>query len=88
MVRRTSFVARLRASTTSGTRIAVTAPRSVGTAVVRNRARRRVREAFRRALGAGAANMDILVTVRTEALSAPFPTIAADAASVLREPAR
>ncbi len=53
-------------------RIAVAVPRDVGTAVRRNRARRRVREAVRLALrersGAGA---DIVLVARKPAISAP-----------------
>ncbi len=74
------------------TRLAVTAPRTVGRAVARNRARRRVREAFRRTI-AGAATttgldltgLDLLVTARGEAATADFPALLADAAAVLRE---
>jgi ribonuclease P protein component len=85
--RRASFNARLRATDTSDTRIAVSAPRSVGTAVVRNRARRRVREAFRRAAAADGApgGVDVLVTVRREAAEGDFGALVADAAGVLRE---
>ena len=68
------------------TRIAVTAPRMIGSAVVRSRARRRVREAFRRELAVTIpAGIDILVTVKPEAVSTPFATLASDARSVLRE---
>ncbi len=85
--RRASFNARVRPTESPEARLAVSAPRSVGTAVIRNRARRRVREAFRQAatsdLGAGGA--DVLVTVRKEAAATDFGTLVADAASVLRE---
>ena len=55
-------------------RIAVAASRAVGGAVERNRARRRVREALRVALGARPAagrGADVLVMVRPAALGAP-----------------
>jgi ribonuclease P protein component len=55
-------------------RVAVAASRAVGGAVKRNRARRRVREALRIALGArpdGGRGADILVIVRPAALAAP-----------------
>ena len=87
-LRRAAFTARVRRSGAPTTRIAVTASRSLGSAVVRNRARRRVREAFRRELGtAAAAGVDIVVSVRPEAVSTPFGALAADAASLLKEAA-
>lgn len=53
-------------------RVAVASPRAVGTAVRRNRARRRVREAIRTRLGhrRGAAGVDLLVIARPAALAA------------------
>lgn len=53
-------------------RIAVASPRAVGTAVRRNRARRRVREAIRARLErrSGTAGIDLLVTARSAALAA------------------
>jgi len=85
--RRASFSARIRPTDTSDARLAVSAPRSVGTAVVRNRARRRVREAFRQAAAAdtGPGGADVLVTVRREAAGGDFAALVADAASLLRE---
>jgi ribonuclease P protein component len=58
-------------------RIAVTATRAIGGAVARNRARRRVREAFRTALRErqGASGRDIVVSVRG-------PSVAASAAAL------
>ena len=85
--RRASFNARIRATDTSEARLAVSAPRSVGSAVVRNRARRRVREAFRQAVAAdvGPGGADVLVTVRRETADSDFAALVADAAAVLRE---
>jgi ribonuclease P protein component len=58
-------------------RIAVSAPRALGTAVERNRARRRVREAIRLALRehTTSGSADLLVMVRAQALSAPFSSL-------------
>ena len=78
-IRRDSFVARIRRSDLSETRLAVTAPRTVGSSVKRNRARRRVREAFRRALVARTAPADILVTVRRQSLDTDFGALVRDA---------
>jgi len=54
-------------------RVAVASSRAVGTAVRRNRARRRVREALRMALLArrGTSGADLLLIVRPGALDAP-----------------
>jgi ribonuclease P protein component len=89
-LRRAAFSARARANGLSQVRLAVTAPRSVGASVARNRARRRVREAFRRALvPMGPGNgLDLLVTVRREAGTADFGRLEADAASTLVEAGR
>jgi len=88
-LRRSAFVARVLPRDGSATRIAFVASRSIGGAVVRNRARRRVREAFRRQLATSdARGLDILVTVRPEAVAASFGTLVADAGSLLREAAR
>ena len=88
-LRRAAFAARVRANDGQGTRIAVTATRTIGSSVVRNRARRRVREAFRRQSPAAlASNLDIVVSVRPEAVSMEFPTLLTDAASLLLEAAR
>lgn len=86
-LRRRAFNARVRPTDGLATRIAVSAPRTVGSAVVRNRARRRVREAFRLAIAAetGSTAIDLLVTVRPEAKDGDFRAIEAEAHSVLRE---
>jgi len=89
-LRRASFSARLRRTDLSVTRLAVIAPGNGGGAVALNRARRRVREAFRIALrgrssNAGNAGVDILVTARPEALHTEFTALRDDAASVLSE---
>ena len=68
-------------------RIAVVAPGALGTAVARNRARRRVREAFRRALASGGAatSIDMLITVKSRAATVAFGALEADARAALTE---
>ena len=89
-VRRPSFVARLRQTAGTGPRLAVTAPRTLGRSVARNRARRRVREAFRLAFAelTTAPSVDLLVSARREAASAPFAALRAEAASLIEEARR
>ena len=84
-VRDSAFTARLRPNDLSVMRIAVSAPRTVGISTIRNRARRRVREAFRRACMAAAptAAQDVVVTVRREAITADFSALRAAAAAAL-----
>jgi ribonuclease P protein component len=86
-LRKGAFNARVRRTSGTEVRIAVTASRGIGSAVARNRARRRVREAFRRAVASGGAglSMDVLITVRPEAGGTEFRTIQADALSTLRQ---
>jgi len=86
-LRRAAFTARLRPTGLPETRLAVIAPGTVGRAVTRNRARRRVREAFRIALTyrRSAVTLDILVTARPEAVHTEFIALRDDAASVLNE---
>lgn len=66
-------------------RLSVSAPRTVGISTIRNRARRRVREAFRQACAATetAPGQDIVVTVRREALTADFAALRAAAMAAL-----
>lgn len=84
-VRSAAFTARLRPNDLSVMRLAVSAPRTVGISTLRNRARRRVREAFRQACAAVDATeaQDIVVTVRREALAADFSALRAAAAAAL-----
>jgi len=84
-VRDTAFVARLRPNELNEMRLAVSAPRTVGISTVRNRARRRVREAFRQACAAvdDMPALDIVVSVRREALTADFAALRAAAAAAL-----
>ena len=84
-VRDAAFIARLRPNDLSVMRLAVTAPRTVGISTIRNRARRRVREAFRQACAAAATapGQDVVVIVRREAISADFSAIRAAAEAAL-----
>lgn len=85
--RRTAFNARVRRTDGPGTRLAVVAPRTVGSAVTRNRARRRVREAFRLGFASVAAgpSIDVLITVRPAATRAVFAVTLAEVRSFLAE---
>lgn len=57
-------------------RLGVAATRKLGSAVERNRAKRRAREVFRR--HTIAAGLDIIVVPRREMLDAPFSSVEAD----------
>jgi ribonuclease P protein component len=84
-VRDAAFVARLRPNQLTVMRLAVAAPRTVGISTIRNRARRRVREAFRQACAAidAAPGQDVVVTVRREAITADFSALRSAAAAAL-----
>ena len=86
-MRKDSFSVRGARSDADTSRIAVIAPRSVGSAVVRNRARRRVREAFQKAFASAGAYepIDVVVTVRPDAARADFRAIEADARASLAD---
>ena len=67
-------------------RLGLIASRKLGPAVVRNRAKRRLRELFRRhreTLGTGAA-LDIVAIPKRELSAAPFPDVEADFLNALR----
>ena len=66
-------------------RLAVSAPRTVGISTIRNRARRRVREAFRLACAAiePTPALDIVVTVRRDAIAADFSALRAAAEAAI-----
>ena len=67
-----------------GLRLGITATRKAGSAVVRNRARRRVREIFRRwaatALGVG---VDLVVNISERATVAPFAALSSEVTALL-----
>jgi len=59
----------------SGARLGLTVPRAIGGAVVRNRIKRRFREAFRLHSSEFGPQWDIVINPRRAALAAPFPEI-------------
>jgi len=58
-----------------GPRIGFTTPRALGKAVVRNRIRRRVREAVRLHLEQLSSEWSIVFNPRRQAMEAPFPAL-------------
>jgi len=65
-----------------GPRLGVAATRKIGSAVVRNRAKRLARELFRRHKIAAA--VDLVIVPRREMLDAPFSSLEADYLAILR----
>ena len=60
-------------------RLGVIASKRVGGAVERNRAKRRLRELFRRTIVAGARpSLDVVAIAKPDVVDAPFPAVAAD----------
>ncbi len=68
-----------------GLRLGITATRKSGGAVLRNRARRRVREIFRRwrAAAPDKAAMDLVVNISARATRAPYVALRAEVAGLL-----
>jgi len=66
-------------------RVAISAPRALGRAVARNRVRRRLREAFRLAIGAvdRGPGLDLLIVARAAAGTVEHGTLRAAAAEAL-----
>ncbi|HVI36036.1 MAG TPA: ribonuclease P protein component, partial [Gaiellales bacterium] len=65
--------------------VGITVTRKIGGAVVRNRARRRLREALRRVLpGPARAGHDYVVVARPGALSQPFVELVRELGSAIR----
>lgn len=62
-------------------RLGVAATRKLGSAVDRNRAKRRARELFRRRKDIG--GLDVVIVPRREMLDAPFATLEAEYAALL-----
>ena len=66
---------------TAAPRVGVAATRKLGSAVERNRAKRRARELFRRRKNIG--GLDIVIVPRREMLDAPFATLEAEYVALL-----
>ncbi len=66
-------------------RLALNVSTRLGSAVRRNRARRRARAAFGRLLGWLVPPSDLLVTIRSGAIDAPFADLARSAGDLLAE---
>lgn len=68
-------------------RLGIIASRKVGGAVIRNRAKRRLRDVFRRqqpeAAPAGQLALDIVVVARRETSEAPMPALEQDVTSAI-----
>jgi ribonuclease P protein component len=60
----------------------VTASRKVGSAVVRNRVKRRIRDAFRRRRSLLPAGVDVVVIARPSAAALPGPAVAEELAQL------
>jgi len=65
-------------------RLGIVASRRLGGAVIRNRAKRRLREIFRQQQMSAARALDFVVIPRRELISAPFPVVRADFQAVLQ----
>lgn len=68
----------LRNNEEKGVRIGFTCPRALGGSVIRNRIKRRVREAVRTRLERVAAGWEIVINPRGRAQTAPFTQIEAE----------
>lgn len=67
-----------------GLRLGLTATRKAGGAVVRNRARRRVREIFRRwAATAPEVSVDLIVNISEQATRSPFAALSSEVTALL-----
>lgn len=84
-IQHSMFALRARPNGLDEFRVAVAAPRSLGGAVVRNRSRRRLREAFRAAIGelASGPGCDLVIVARPQTGSAIFADLRKAAAVAL-----
>ena len=80
-IQHSMFALRARPNRLDVFRVAVAAPRSLGGAVARNRSRRRLREAFRAAIGdvVSGPGCDLVIVARPHAASAVFADLRAAA---------
>jgi ribonuclease P protein component len=69
----------------AGPRIGFTTPRALGKAVVRNRIKRRVREAVRLRLDQLNPQWSIVINPRRKALEAPFPELEREVERLFRQ---
>ena len=80
------YVTLLGLPNTLGTdRLGIIASKRVGGAVSRNRAKRRLRELFRRAIDRGDRPMDIVAIARADIVDAPFALVETDFHAALRK---
>jgi ribonuclease P protein component len=77
-----------RAEGGAGTRLGITTTKKIGTAVVRNRIRRLIREAFRHNRGALPSGVDIIVVAKRASVGCTAAAIAGDLADLGRRAAR
>jgi len=84
-IQHSMFALRARPNGLDVIRVAVAAPRSLGRAVARNRSRRRLREAFRAAIGelAMGPGCDLVIVARPGTASAAFADLREAAAVAL-----
>jgi ribonuclease P protein component len=71
-------------SKTPGPRIGLTVPKSLGKAVARNRIKRRLREAVRRALPLLTVPADVILHPKAAVLTLPFAAVEQDVADIFR----
>ena len=77
-----------RLGTEAGARVGFAVPRSLGNAVVRNRAKRRLREAVRRHWRDLAGGLEVVIHARKNAVTADWPTLEAELVRLFRAAAK
>ncbi|MGH9658307.1 MAG: ribonuclease P protein component [Bryobacteraceae bacterium] len=68
----------LREAGGAGPRVGLTVPRALGCAVIRNRIKRRMREAVRQSRARASASWQIVINPRRRTLTAPFAEIVSE----------